>query len=135
MERYFMRPLEDPEVRAWLEKADRDFVMAQTALGPDFRFWDQVCFHSQQAAEKALKALLVAFNIPPLHTHDLVRIAHQLTPACPVPDTFEEICSRLSQYSVNPRYPSFLAPETEDQARRAIDEAKVVLAFVQEQLR
>ncbi len=30
------------------------------------------CFHAQQAAEKALKALLVANDIPFRKTHDLV---------------------------------------------------------------
>ena len=39
----------------WLEKADHDLVTAkQTLLLPDGPT-DTVCFHAQQAAEKALK--------------------------------------------------------------------------------
>ena len=53
----------------WLEKAMRDLRAAQLLL--DEELYDEAAFHSQQAAEKALKALLVALRIRPPKTHSL----------------------------------------------------------------
>lgn len=44
------------EAERWLELANEDLVMADYALSQGI--FRQTCFHSQQAAEKALKALL-----------------------------------------------------------------------------
>lgn len=129
-----MRPPDDPEIAAWMEKSRRDLVMAETALDDEWRFWDQACFHSQQAGEKALKALQAAIGIVPTRTHDLVLIAQALRVAIALPESVLEACGRLSQYSVTPRYPSFLAPETEDQARQALARAREIVAFTQQQL-
>ena len=45
------------EPALWLRLADEDLAMAQLAL--DQGIYRQTCFHAQQAAEKALKALLL----------------------------------------------------------------------------
>ena len=58
----------------WLEKADHDVITAQqTLLLPDGPT-DTPCFHAQQAAEKALKALLTFHQITVPRIHDLVRL-------------------------------------------------------------
>jgi hypothetical protein len=45
---------------AWLRKADHDLLNIQNNLAAKDIPWDTVCFHAQQAAEKVLKAFLVA---------------------------------------------------------------------------
>jgi len=45
------------EPALWLQLADEDLAMARLALAQ--RIYRQTCFHAQQAAEKALKALLL----------------------------------------------------------------------------
>jgi len=56
----------------WLQKARRDIRVAELALGEDL--YDEVAFHAQQAAEKALKAVLVALGARPPRTHSLERL-------------------------------------------------------------
>lgn len=56
-----MRPHEEVKkelVRRWLAKADQDIRAGEALLAADRPFSYPVCFHSQQAAEKYLKALL-----------------------------------------------------------------------------
>jgi hypothetical protein len=35
-----------------------------------------ICFHSKQAIEKSLKAILVSEGIAPIRTHDLTELVH-----------------------------------------------------------
>ncbi|CAD5244201.1 HEPN domain-containing protein [Thermococcus camini] len=55
--------------RKWLEKAEKDFVLAKNSLS--LKFYDYVTFHAQQCAEKALKAFLVSKGKPIKRTHDI----------------------------------------------------------------
>ncbi|HET8626697.1 MAG TPA: HEPN domain-containing protein [Thermomicrobiales bacterium] len=55
-------------VHGWLRKAISDLAAIELALGAGTAL-DAACFHAQQAAEKALKAYLIAYNtIFPLRT-------------------------------------------------------------------
>ncbi len=63
----------------WLRHAYSDLALARTTPLPPILFED-LCFHAQQAAEKAIKAILVAYNIPVPRTHNL-RTLFDLLPA------------------------------------------------------
>lgn len=53
-----MTEANDP--RAWAESAEEDFVLARTALQRKQPLVSGACFHSQQCAEKYMKALLLS---------------------------------------------------------------------------
>lgn len=54
----------DPSiVREWLSKADEDFNFAKINLDEDNKFYSQIYFHFQQAAEKYLKAYIAAYDL------------------------------------------------------------------------
>jgi HEPN domain-containing protein len=74
-------------VREWIEKAEGDFNTANREFNyPSHPNYDAVCFHSQQCAEKYLKALLIKNDIIPPKTHDLERLFSLLAPQ-------HELCS------------------------------------------
>lgn len=59
--------------REWLEKADEDFGFASTSIeGTDF--FAQICFHFQQAAEKYLKAFIIANKLKFRPVHNLLEL-------------------------------------------------------------
>ena len=63
------------EHERWLAFACDDLRMAELALGE--ALYNQVCFHCQQCAEKAVKGLLVHQGFAPPRTHrlgDLLRL-------------------------------------------------------------
>ena len=58
-------------VAEWVGKADKDFQAAVRLLDQGAYFREIVGFHSQQAAEKYLKALLVRHQVEFPKTHDI----------------------------------------------------------------
>jgi len=110
-------------VRGWLEKARRDLTIAKKELDSKEPFTDIVCFHSQQAAEKYLKAYLLweVIEFPRTHTlEDLVLLAGQKYPAF---SGLKDSVAALTPYAVEARYPEFEEPRLED-ARGAVKIAK-----------
>ncbi len=61
-------------VRAWLDKASADLAAARVLLEASDIDPEIAGYHAQQAAEKALKAVLVHRGIEVPRTHDLERL-------------------------------------------------------------
>ena len=59
-------------LHAWLRQAHSDLAMA--AYASEGGFHAQSCYHCSQAAEKALKALLMALDQEPERTHSIERL-------------------------------------------------------------
>lgn len=125
-------PPESPQ--AWLERAHSDLALAAVALRSPDVLLEDACFHTQQCAEKALKALLLQQGIPFPRTHviemllDLLQASGIIVPA----DVDEALV--LTQYAVQTRYPGAWEPVTQEEARLALDIANCVLTWVEEQL-
>ncbi len=54
----------------WLARAEGDLALARTPL-PEGAFYEDLCFHAQQAAEKAIKAVYQHYGKRFRYTHDL----------------------------------------------------------------
>jgi len=67
--------------------------------------YDAVCFHSQQCAEKYLKAILQEQNIPFGKTHNLTTLLDLITPNEPAWELMRPNLERLSVFAVQVRYP------------------------------
>ena len=59
------------ETDRWLRYAEEDLITAETLLAQAHIPPRQACWHAQQAAEKALKAVLIFLQIDFPRTHDL----------------------------------------------------------------
>lgn len=114
-----------PSTREWVEKAESDYQLA-LALSRRRKivFYDQQCFHSQQSAEKYLKARLEEAHILPPKTHDLKKLLTMLIPLEPLWSALSKACASLSDYAVEMRYPGDTA--TAKQAREAVKDAKAI---------
>jgi HEPN domain-containing protein len=60
-----------PLTKQWIKKAEADFRVASVFSRGRDRFYNQVCFHCQQLAEKYLKALMVEAGLTVPESHDL----------------------------------------------------------------
>ena len=95
------------EVRAWLSKAGKDLAAATYELQAAPPFSDDIVFHAQQAAEKALKAFLSWHCIPFRKTHNLVELGEA---CCQIDQSLELLLRRaapLTEYAWKFRYPPF----------------------------
>jgi HEPN domain-containing protein len=102
----------------WVRKAEADLRAARKlAVGGD-RVHDQVCFLSQQSAEKYLKGLLVELGLPIPRIHNLIALLPLLTPHHPTLRSFRRGLDFLTRFAVDIRYPGDSA--TKRQAHAAL---------------
>lgn len=99
-------------VKKWFEFAEMDFQTAQYLYAhmiPQPR--EIICYHCQQAIEKALKGLLIAYGKGIKKTHDLGLLAEMLQDYCEVPEEYIDLCDNLTPYGVRVRYPQDMEME------------------------
>lgn len=94
-----------PNHEAWLNKSLSDLRSSKKLAKDDDDTLDTAAYHTQQSAEKALKAYLSFKNLPIPRTHDL----QKLLELCYQSDSsFKELLSDaldLIPYAVYSRYP------------------------------
>ena len=119
--------------REWLTHARSDLRLAKLGVTADV-LPEQVCFHAQQAVEKAFKAVLLhtATDFP--LTHDLEELLDLLARAgIAVPKELVE-AGDLTPYAVESRYPGFWGDITEPDMREALSVAETAVIWAGERL-
>ncbi len=132
-----MGPLEPnriAETKSWLDKASRDLRGAEIDRHADPPFLEDVLFHSQQLAEKSLKAFLCWNDQPFRKTHNLVELGESCVQ---VDGTLEPVLRKaavLTEYAWKFRYPGDIevietkeADEAMELARKVFEEVKLRL--------
>ncbi len=113
----------------WLQHAQSDLNLARLASRDKKILLEQTCFHAQQAAEKALKAVFLSKKIefPLIHDiEELLELAIRNGLTFP-PDVNE--AGALTLYAVETRYPGQLEPVTPSDVDEAIRLAEAVLQW------
>ncbi len=117
------------EAQRWLEYAADDLRTAEFLLQqPDF-IPRHPCWLAQQAAEKALKALLIFLQIEYPFSHDLDQIRLLIPEGWRVRYDPPDL-SFLTEWAVEARYPGDWPDATEMDAQEATDQARTVLEYV-----
>lgn len=120
-----------PEVAKWLELADLDYGVAEHLLGTYHPIpVEIVCYHCQQAAEKAVKALILYFCIADAipKKHDISYLLDQVKGHIAIDEKYYDYADTLTPYGVAVRYPNELQLE-ERHARNALYYAGQILAW------
>ena len=94
----------------WLRHARSDLALCGMPKTRSI-LYQHLCFHAQQASEKALKAVLVANCVRFPKTHDLAFLMQSLPSAVTVPPPLLNLPA-LNQYAVQQRYPGESPPIT-----------------------
>ncbi len=124
----------------WLRHAQLDFDLV-IHLSTDIERWKEpIAFHSQQAAEKFLKALIASHETPP-HTHDLQSLLYIARAMGSSLGGIDRRCRRLIPYAVEARYPNDEGPAfpsiatiSLDNARFAIEDMRAIREAVEREL-
>ncbi len=113
----------------WLNRAKASLVTADHVL-PGMYLEDR-CFDAQQAAEKALKALLLHVRGDFPRSHQLGGLLELLmSEGVEIPDAIRRV-ARLTEYAVA-RYPTTSDAVTDEQYGSAVDLASTVVQWVAE---
>jgi HEPN domain-containing protein len=89
--------------KEWLRFAEYDLRSAEVLLRE--KIWNEFCFHSQQCAEKTIKAFLVSQGRLVPKTHRLVDLLEEAIKSNSRLSKLREACVILDQYYVPTRYP------------------------------
>ncbi len=116
--------------RLWLRHARSNLALARQPK-PAEALWEDLCFDAQQAAEKAVKAVLVRHAVDFLRSHqigELLALVRQSGHDVP-----EELgrADALSDYAVTTRYPGAPRPVDEAEYRQALDLAERVVRWAE----
>jgi len=126
------------QAERWIDFAQEDLRMAEIAMREEI--FNQVCFHSQQCVEKALKSLMAEKGAPIPRTH---RLTDLLEAVAQQENSIEHLAADiklLDRYYIPTRYPDALpgtleaslpdksdALEALNTARRTLHEVERVL--------
>lgn len=123
-------PPDDP--REWLNRERSNLSRAKARI-PNV-YLEDLCFDAQQAAEKAIKALLIKKGIAFPYVHD---IAHLLTlleqTELQIPEPVRR-AEDLTRYAVVTRYPGIAEPVGESHYRDALVSAEAVVRWAEKEI-
>ncbi len=121
------RAPDDP--REWVDRARSDLLIAHTKLTGVYL--EDLCFHAQQAAEKAIKAVLITRGIHFPYIHDIARLLTLLEENGErIPRSVQK-AAQLTRFAVFTRYPGVASTITEPEYQQAIRLAEAVLRWAE----
>jgi HEPN domain-containing protein len=108
-----------PDTQAWVSKAEDDAsAVSDLASISVVKHAGTLAYHSQQCAEKYLKALLVEARLSFPRSHDFSTLIDLCMVRFPAASGLRDAGNRLQPFAVEVRYP--YATPTEAEARQAI---------------
>ncbi|MBI5748376.1 MAG: HEPN domain-containing protein [Nitrospinae bacterium] len=117
----------------WLKRAKSNLAIAKQPKTEDI-YMEDLCFETQQAAEKALKAVLLFKKIPFRFVHDLAELITLLeNNGISLPEEVRT-AAILTDYSVEARYPGPFEPVTKEEFKNALKIAESVVAWAENQI-
>lgn len=120
------------DVQAWLDYACMDYDAALTLSEHYPQPFEIICYHCQQAAEKAIKALFIFYKVPGgiPRKHDLSFLLNQIRNVAEISAEIRRCADALSVYGIISRYPNEIQVD-ERHADRALRYAKTVLEWAE----
>jgi HEPN domain-containing protein len=99
-----------PMTTEWVAKAEGDFAtLERECKVQENANYDGICFHSQQCAEKYIKARLCEGGVSFGKIHDLIALLEDALEMEPGWESFREDLAYLSDFAVSFRYPGELS--------------------------
>ena len=118
---------DDP--REWLNRARSNLLRARGKK--EGVYLEDLCFDAQQAAEKAIKALLIHHKVRFPYVHDLAALLTLVEQAGREVPQFIRQAARLTRYAVAARYPGISESVTHKEYEEAVTIAEEVVDWVE----
>lgn len=116
----------------WLNRAKSNLERAKSDIRLTGVYLEDLCFDAQQAAEKAIKAVLIHLDIEFPYVHDITDLLTILEgKGHSISDEVRE-AGRLTRFAVETRYPGLSEPVTQEEYEKAIAIADDVVKWAEE---
>lgn len=124
-------------VQAWIEKAEDDLSFAKDAL-EDTKYYDHICYLSQQAVEKYLKAFLIKSKgriEKREKIHDLPKLANWCKKLGLDLNNYYNQLRTLTEFYMPAKYPdASFARFTKKDAQESLKAAEEIIEKIKEKL-
>jgi len=127
-------PADPSDPRAWMTRAYSNLRLAENGRSQDVMLED-LCFNTQQAAEKALKAVCLLKGLEFPKTHSIVRLLDIIeSGGVTIPEAVKA-ADILTQYAVQTRYPGPVEEITQEEYEEALSLAAKVIFWAEALIR
>ncbi len=122
----------DPtQASEWLRRAHSNLARARAGRSVPEVLYEDLCFDAQQAAEKAIKAVLVHRKVAFPKTHDIIDLLTILQRSdLEVPEEIQQ-ADLLTGYAVETRYPGLSEEVTQEDYAQALELAERVVRWAE----
>jgi HEPN domain-containing protein len=118
----------------WLIKARSELRSSKKLIKGDDPIFDTSIYHTQQCAEKGLKAYLAFKEQPIEKTHDIEFLVELCSEYDPEFKNLIEEAEKINPYSILYRYPNIVLEPEVQQVHEAIEIAEKMLKFVEKKI-
>lgn len=115
----------------WLNRARNNLEMAKAPTSLHIAYLEDPCFEAQQAAEKAIKAVLLHLGVRFPYTHDLPDLLNLVEASGKAIPKRVKDAGRLTRFALVTRYPGVAEPVTRQEYKRAVKIAEKVVAWAE----
>jgi HEPN domain-containing protein len=118
---------------SWIERAKSSLEISKIAVSVNV-YYEDLCYQSQQAAEKALKGLLIYYGIEPEFTHNIGMLLNELEKFTEIPENIKKTIE-LTKYAIITRYPGEYDEITKEGYEESIKIAKDCLKWTKNKIK
>jgi HEPN domain-containing protein len=116
----------------WIERAKSCLELAQAKIIRHIHYED-LCYQSEQAVEKALKGLLIYYGVEPKFTHNIEILLKEIKNFTDIPENIKE-AAMLTNYAVQTRYPGEYDEITKEEYEKSVEIAKDCLHWIENKI-
>ena len=125
-------PPDDP--REWLNRARSNLARARADIDVPGVYLEDLCFDAQQAAEKAIKAVLISLNVRFPYVHDLATLLHLIERSgLALPQGIKD-ADVLTHFAFETRYPGTEEPVSREEYKKAVAIAEAVVRWAEKRI-
>jgi len=122
-------------IKEWIYEGNNDLGLAEFVMDNGGKYYDLVCFHCQQAAEKFLKAYIIYLRLYYKKVHDLTYLLRVVKKKRDVPETLYDKAEMLEAYAIDSRYPDHWHDPTLEETKDCIKAAKDFKTFIYNEIK
>jgi HEPN domain-containing protein len=116
----------------WIKRAQSSLEISKIAVNGSV-YYEDLCYQSQQAVEKALKGLLIYYEVEPEFTHNIGMLLNEIEKFTEIPENIKD-ATKLTKYAVMTRYPGEYDEITKENYEESIKIAKDCLEWIKNKI-